>query len=220
MIFFSNDAQKSIDELFKFPYRLGTQLQRYAKDMGHIMEELKFLPSCTFGTIATRNIPNIGIIKYMADAGKCIIIDIDWSTTLTSFYSNQSNFITFTSDADIPSAPPSYYKEVFSSSFNCDNDFKVVMRKVRLNGTLEIVYNFMNPDGKIVCDIDFMHVLPFAYRDDGVITASGYAPNRMCYRIYEDGIRVKTNESRNVRLKSLIKESVDRCFRKYIDEMG
>lgn len=219
MIFFSNEAKYSIETLFDFPYKFGTQLSRYARDLGRIMEELKFLPSDTFGATVTKSIPNIGSFKYTAASGKCLIIRISWSSTLTRFYSDLSNFITFTSDADIPSAPPSYYKEVFSSSFNCDNDFKVVMRKVRLNGTLERVYNFMNPDGKIVCDIDFMHVLPFAYRDDGEITASGYAPNRRCYRIYEDGIRVKTNESRNVRLKRLIKESVDRCFRKYIDEM-
>ena len=219
MIFFSNAAKDSIEKLFKFPYRLGTQLQRYAKDMGHIMEELKFLPSDTFGATVTRNIPNIGTFKYTAASGKCLIIRISWSTTLTSFYSNQSNFIKFTSDADIPSAPPSYYKEVFGSSFNCDNDFKVVMRKVRLKGKLVIVYNFMNPDGKIISKIDFMHVLPFVYRGSEGITARGYTPNGRGYRIYDDGIREEVNESRNVRLKSLIKESVDRCFRKYIDEM-
>lgn len=77
----------------------------------------------------------------------------------------------------------------------------------------------MNPDGKIISKIDFMHVLPFVYRASEGITARGYTPNGRSYRIYDDGIREIVNESRNVRLKSLIKESVDRCFRKYIDEM-
>lgn len=219
MIFFSNAAKDSIEKLFKFPYTLGTQLQRYAKDMGDIMNAISSLPLNTFGAVITNSIPNIGSIKYAASSTNHFVIDIDWSTTLTRFYSNKSNFITFTSAANIPSAPPSYYKEEFGSSFRCTNDFKVVKRKVRINGKWEIVYNFMNPDGKIVCNIDFMHVLPFAYRKGEGITARGYTPDRRSYMICDDGGREEVNESRNVRLKSLIKESVDRCFRKYIDEM-
>lgn len=220
MIFFSNEAKDSIEKLFDFPYKFGTQLPRYAKDMGDIMNAISSLPLNTFGAVVTNSIPNIGSIKYAASSTNHFVIDIDWSTTLTSFYSNKLNFIKFTSAANIPSAPPSYYKEEFGSTFRCTNDFKVVKRKVRINGKWKSVYNFMNPDGKIISKIDFMHVLPFVYRGDEGITARGYAPNRKGYKIYEDGVRVETNESRNVRLKSLIKESVDRCFRKYIDEMG
>lgn len=220
MIFFSNDAQKSIDELLYYPYTLGKKLEKAVNDMRNIMNALNSLPrSKNIGVPRTRRIPYIGIIEYTPTANSIFISSITWSATLKRFYYRKSNFITITKAANIPSVHPSFYKERVEPSFKCTNDFKVVSRKITNKGGLTEVFNFMNPDGKIICDIDFIEAKPFVYRDGEGITARGYTPNGRGYRIYDDGIREEVNESRNVRLKRLIKESVDRCFRKYIDDM-
>lgn len=218
MIFFSNDAQKSIDELLYYPYTLGRQLEKAVNDMRNIIYILETLPM-NIRTTRTVRIPNIGTIRYGATSKNHFISSIKWSATLKRFYYRKSNFITITTAANIPSVHPSFYTERVEPSFKCTNDFKVVSRKITNKGELTEVFNFMNPDGKIICDIDFTQAKPFVYRAGEGITARGYTPNGRGYRIYDDGIREEVNESRNVRLKSLIKESVDRCFRKYIDEM-
>ena len=223
MLYYSEDAQKSLENLFYYPCTFGKNLQKALEDMKMIRGVLNALPLSPTRVMVRRFIRNIGTITYISSPSSCFIVCISWSSILTKFYYVKSNFIVFNSLGNIPSAHPSLYIDRNESYFKCDNGFVVVSRKQKVRGREIELFNFKNMDGHIICDIDFTQVKPFdEYKD---MTARGYTPDRRCYIVFEDGFKEEVNEQRSISLKKIIKESVNSilnelCQTKYYESIN
>ena len=195
MVKYSKDAQKSIDDLFYFPYTFGKHLDKAVQERKLIadkIENIKYIIG-----VHSILVSGVGNVQYTFDGKTAGIIKIDWCRALRSFYYNKSNFATFTSAGNIVSAHPALYTDCAEDSFKCDNGFQVVSRTYRGKE----VFNFKNEDGDIISEIDFTQVKPFSADRD--MTARGHTPNRRCYAIYANGNRKEVNESLATKRKNL-----------------
>lgn len=189
MIYISNNAKNAIEELFYYPWTIGTCIEKSNSDLNKIRDCIYKLPAHKIGQIHEIKISSIGSFKYTTLSDGIIVHEIIWCSTLARFYFTKSNFITFTKSRNIASVHPSYYKVRNADSFKCDNEFKVISRKYHGRE----LFNFIDKDGKIISDIDFTQVKPFSKHRN--MTARGYTPDRRCYMIFDDGNIEEMNEN-------------------------
>lgn len=218
--YLSKTANSSLEMLFYYPYTIGSHLDKASSDAQNIRYVLSQL-AISKG-VRTIRIPRVATIVYQSCGNVNFVESIRWSRALTSFYYVRGNFITYTSQRDMPRVHPALYDDRDEDFFKCDNGFKVVSRKV---GRREW-FNFKNISGDIISDIDFAQVLPFS-KDKGM-TARGYKPNRTCWMIYPTGRRIQVDESKKKpnkliieteqRLKNIISEAVRQALKETLNE--
>lgn len=199
MIYWSEQSIKRLEELFYFPYTFGKHFDKVRVTEQYIESSFKRLvPSPTpTSTVIT----NVGKVFYVSIGTNTIIQNIKWSSELSKFYYNKSNFITFTSSKNVMSVHPVFYNARTEKYFLCDNGYRVVSRKI---GKKEY-FNFKNTDGVVISDIDFIQVKPFS--EDKDMTARGFTPDRRCYMVLADGKRTEVNESHRRRFARHLNES-------------
>lgn len=200
MICLSPKAYNCIETLFYYPYTIGAHLDKAVSDTNTIES---IISSLTYVTgVHSVTIRNIGTISYISNGTVVIIQDISWSPTLTRFYYVKSNFITFSSQGNVPSVHPSMYTDRDERHFMCDNGYKVVSRKFRGKE----YFNFKDTKGNIISDIDFTQVKPFSrYKD---MTARGYTPNRRCYMVFDNGDLDEVNENKQYKTNRNMKQVI------------
>ena len=129
MICISPKAYNCIETLFYYPYTIGIHLDKAVTDINTIETVIS---SLTYAIgVHSVVIRNIGTILYTSNGTIVIIQDIRWSPILTRFYYVKSNFITFSSQGNVPSVHPSMYTYRNERRFMCDNGYKVVSRNFR-----------------------------------------------------------------------------------------
>lgn len=212
----TDKAKNDIEQLFHYPFIIGTHLSYSMEVLRRIDDVISITPPSR----GRSTIPGIGIYEHNVVHGRVVILRFIWLTPIRRFFYTKSNFITFNSNGNIASVHPSFYSIRNEEFFQCDNAYLVVSRMYR--GRL--LFNFQDTSGRIISDIDFTQVKPFTENNNMI--ARGYAPNRRCYAVYEDGSREEVNESKDVifgkkiyltetELKHIITESVRRIVKEY-----
>ena len=73
MLYYSEDAQKSLENLFYYPCTFGKNLQKALEDMKMIRGVLNALPLSPTRVMVRRFIRNIGTITYISSPSSCFI---------------------------------------------------------------------------------------------------------------------------------------------------